>query len=301
LQHAQGEVMSNVQPGILAPVPGVARYMFFALEPGSDPSQPLRCLRGLADGDQIVVGLGQSLVLVLGCKIQGLRVFPHDPASGFDVPSTPAALWLWLRGDDRGQLVHLSRLVERTASPAFHLTQVIDAFRHGTGLDLTGYEDGTENPKGEAAIEASSVRGREPGLDGPSFVAVQQWIHDFDKFESMTAGEQDNSIGRRKSDNKELEEAPPAAHVKRTAQESFDPAAFVLRRSMPWADQQRAGLVFVSFGKSFDAFEAQLKRMEGIEDGISDALFKFTRPVSGSYFWCPPLKNERLDLSARSL
>jgi putative iron-dependent peroxidase len=145
------------------------------------------------------------------------------------------------------------------------------------------------------------VRGRGPGLDGSSFVAVQQWIHDFDKFESMTSGEQDDSIGRRKSDNVELEEAPPAAHVKRTAQESFDPAAFVLRRSMPWADQQRAGLVFVSFGKSFDAFEAQLKRMEGIEDGISDALFKFTRPVSGSYFWCPPLKNERLDLSALSL
>lgn len=275
--------------------------MFFALEPGSDPSEPLRSLRGFADGDRIVVGLGQSLVVVLGCNIQGLRIFPHDPGSGFDVPSTPAALWLWLRGDDRGQLVHLSRSIERMVSPAFHLTQVIDAFRHGAGLDLTGYEDGTENPKEEAAIEASSVRGRGPGLDGSSFVAVQQWVHDFDKFESMTPGEQDNSIGRRKSDNKELEEAPPAAHVKRTAQESFDPAAFVLRRSMPWADQQRAGLVFVSFGKSFDAFEAQLKRMEGIEDGISDALFKFTRPVSGSYFWCPPLKNERLDLSALSL
>lgn len=293
--------MSNIQPGILASVPGMARYMFFALEPGSDPRQALRSLQRLADGDQIVVGLGQSLVVVLGCKIQGFRVFPHDPGSGFDVPSTPAALWLWLRGDDRGQLVHLSRLVERTASVAFRLTQVINAFRHGAGLDLTGYEDGTENPKDEAAIEASSVRGRGPGLDGSSFVAVQQWIHDFDKFESMTASDQDNSIGRRKSDNEELEDAPPAAHVKRTAQESFDPAAFVLRRSMPWADQQRAGLVFVSFGKSFDAFEAQLKRMEGIEDGISDALFKFTRPVSGSYFWCPPLKNERLDLSALSL
>lgn len=293
--------MSNIQPGILAPVPGVARYMFFALEPGSDPSQALRSLRELADGYQIVVGLGRSLVVALGSEVQGLRVLPHDPGSGFDVPSTPAALWLWLRGDDRGQLVHLSRLVERTASPAFRLTQIIDAFRHGTGLDLTGYEDGTENPKDEAAIEASSVSGRGPGLDGPSFLAVQQWVHDFDKFESMTAAEQDNSIGRRKSDNKELEDAPPAAHVKRTAQESFDPVAFVLRRSMPWADQKRAGLVFVSFGKSFDAFEVQLKRMEGLEDGIADALFNFTRPVSGSYFWCPPLKNERLDLSALGL
>ena len=32
------------------------------------------------------------------------------------------------------------------------------------------------------------------------------------------------------------------------------------------------GLVFVAFGHSFDAFEAQLRRMSGAEDGITDAL-----------------------------
>ena len=40
------------------------------------------------------------------------------------------------------------------------------------------------------------------------------------------------------------------AHAKRTAQESFDPEAFVVRRSMPWADGPRAGFRFVSFGRS---------------------------------------------------
>ena len=44
------------------------------------------------------------------------------------------------------------------------------------------------------------------------------------------------------------------------------------------------GLNFVAFGKSFDAFEAQLKRMVGAEDGITDGLFKFTRPVMGQLF-----------------
>jgi putative iron-dependent peroxidase len=38
--------------------------------------------------------------------------------------------------------------------------------------------------------------------------------------------------------------------------------------------------------------------MVGAEDGIADALFKFTTPVTGSYFWCPPVKNGRLDLRA---
>ena len=89
--------------------------------------------------------------------------------------------------------------------------------------------------------------------------------------------------------------------MKRTAQESFTPEAFVLRHSMPWADATRAGLVFVAFGRSLDAFEAQLKRMAGEEDGTVDALFTFTRPVTGAYFWCPPVRNGRLDLRAIGL
>ena len=75
----------------------------------------------------------------------------------------------------------------------------------------------------------------------------------------------------------------------------------MLRRSMPWTEGQRAGLVFVAFGKSFDAFEVQLQRMIGAEDGITDALFRFTRPVTGAYFWCPPLHDGRLDLRALGL
>jgi putative iron-dependent peroxidase len=136
---------------------------------------------------------------------------------------------------------------------------------------------------------------------GASFVAVQQWQHDFERFESMTTEEQDNTVGRRKKDNEELADAPSSAHVKRTAQESFDPQAFVLRRSMPWADNGAAGLMFVAFGKSFVTFEAQLSRMVGAIDGIADALFRFTRPISGAYFWCPPMRGVHIDLTAVGL
>ena len=60
---------------------------------------------------------------------------------------------------------------------------------------------------------------------------------------------------------------------KRTVQESFEPEAFVVRRSVPWADKGGEGLMFVAFGQSLDAFEAQLRRMAGQEDGILDGLF----------------------------
>jgi putative iron-dependent peroxidase len=54
--------------------------------------------------------------------------------------------------------------------------------------------------------------------------------------------------------------------------------------------------VFVAFGKSLDAFEAQMRRMAGLDDGITDALFRISRPVTGSSFWCPPVRDGRLDL-----
>jgi putative iron-dependent peroxidase len=166
---------------------------------------------------------------------------------------------------------------------------------------MTGYIDGTENPKGEEAEQAGIVQGKGPGLDGSSFVAVQQWIHNLDAFDEMTQEEQDNTFGRRKSDNEELNDAPASAHVKRTAQESFSPEAFVLRRSMPWANEQNAGLMFVAFGYSFYAYEALLENMLGLKDGIVDGLFGFTQPVTGAYFWCPPVKGKHLDLSALDL
>jgi len=237
-------------------------------------------------------------VRVLGGEVSGLRVFPTQFGSGLILPSSSAALWCWLRGDDRGKLLHAGRKINAAVSSAFDSDSVIDGFMHDTGRDLTGYLDGTENPKGKKATDAAIVRGLGVGLDGSSFVAVQQWVHDFQRFDAMSSKEQDNSVGRRKSDNKELTGAPNSSHVKRTAQESFSPEAFLLRRSMPWSEGNAGGLNFVAFGKSFDAFEAQLKRMVGAEDGITDALFKFTRPVNGSYFWCPPMAKGRLELQA---
>lgn len=293
--------MSQVQKGILTPVPKQARYLSFTITPEKDPTGSLRNLSKLADGDKTVVGLGQSLVRALGREIRGLDVFPSYTRAGIDVPSTPAALWCWLRGDDRGELVHRSRAIVQNVGPVLQLQHTIDGFRYKSGFDLSGYEDGTENPKGAAAIKAAVSAGQGAGLDGGSFVAVQQWVHNLDTFEAMTAHKQDHTIGRRKRDNKELGNAPPFAHVKRTAQENFNPAAFVLRRSMPWAEAQRAGLVFVAFGNSFDAFDALLRKMVGAEDGLVDALFTFTQPISGSYFWCPPMKSGHLDLCALGL
>jgi putative iron-dependent peroxidase len=289
--------MQEIQKGILADVPSNAAYLLFSLKPGTDPTDTLKDLAELCDGENHVIGLGEPLLLAIGKSIAGLKSFPAIAMPGNNIPSTQQAMWVWLRGKDQGELLHESRRIANMLGEDFTLTNKINAFMHRDSRDLTGYVDGTENPTGEDAINAAIVGSNQAGLDGSSFVAVQQWTHEFEQFEQMTQQEQDNTFGRRVSDNEEIDDAPDSAHVKRTAQESFQPEAFVVRRSMPWSDADNAGLVFVSFGHSFDAFEALLNRMTGKDDGIIDSLFKFTRPVSGSYFWCPPMKNNRLDLS----
>lgn len=293
--------MSKHQTGITDAVPQHGRHLFFVATPGCSAERSLLALRENADGISTVVGLGQSLLLALGRTVAGMGVFPSLAGAGLEVPSTPFALWCWLRGSDRGELLHRSRQLEHALAPDLALSHGIDVFKYQSGLDLTGYEDGTENPEGADALQAALAAGMGAGLDGSSFVAVQQWLHDLDRFEAKTAEAQDHIIGRHKLGNEEIDEAPPSAHVKRTAQESFDPEAFILRRSMPWAHDKQAGLMFVAFGKSFAAYDALLRRMVGMEDGIVDALFSFTRPVSGSYFWCPPMLKGQLDLRAVGL
>jgi porphyrinogen peroxidase len=292
---------TNAQPGILQPLPSVARYLTFVAADTTQLRTALQTLREHADGNHCVVGLGESLVRGLGANIPELRPFPVLAGAAIEIPSTGGALWCWLRGVDRGELLHETRGLVAKLSPAFELAQAIDAFKYDIGRDLTGYEDGTENPKDDEAVAAAIAPETVRGLNGSSFVAVQQWLHDLRRFDAMPRKEQDDSIGRRRLDNEELEDAPESAHVKRTAQESFSPEAFVLRRSMPWSSETELGLVFVAFGKSFAAFEAQLRRMIGEEDGVTDALFKFTRPITGNYYWCPPMHEGRLDLSALGL
>lgn len=289
--------MQLAQPGILADNTALARYLSFSIDSTNDLATALQALTEYVDPEKTVIGIGQSLAGALGRQVAGLRIFNAQTGCGVDMPATPAALWCWCRGSDRGELYHRTREIESILAPAFVLNDAIDSFQYVDNRDLSGYVDGTENPKNAAAIAAAIVQGQGAALDGSSYVAVQQWLHDFDCFDEMTTVEQDDTIGRHISDNAEFD-APDSAHVKRAAQESFKPEAFILRRSMPWTEGVSAGLVFVAFGKSLDAFEAILSRMLGQEDGICDALLTFTRPVSGAYYWCPPVKNGKLNLAA---
>ncbi|MEJ6682868.1 MAG: Dyp-type peroxidase [SAR86 cluster bacterium] len=281
------------QTGIALPVPQQSRYLYYSLNVGAHASELMAALEPIVDGEAVVLGLGKAFVDLLGAtrvKVQDAPVYSN---AGIAIGAAPYALWIWLRGSDRGDLAHLTLQIQEALGDHAVLEDLIDGFCYQKGKDLTGYIDGTENPEGD---EIQRV-----GFDamGGSCVAVQKWVHDLGYFTSLSPQEQDAKIGRHKHNNEEFD-APKSAHVIRAAQETYSPEANLLRRSMPWADFSGEGLVFVAFAKEFYAFDAILKRMIGLEDGITDALFTFSRPLTTSFFWCPPMRKGKPDFGVLS-
>ena len=284
------------QPGILAPCAAAAHFLAVRL---TAPDQGLpfyEALRALSIDDRIVVGLGQPLVSGAEIPVPGLRAFPVLVRPDSNVPSTQVDAWFYLRGDDPGQTMLAARDLIAKFPSGIEISEDVAAFKYGAGRDLSGYEDGTENPQEGAAEAAAFVPDGE--FSGSSFVAAQRWVHDLSVLQRLDPSERDAIVGRNRDTNEELPDAPASAHVKRTAQESFDPAAFMLRRSMPYGGTKEHGLYFVAFGADLDRFERMMRRMVGEDDGVTDALFRFSRPVSGGYYWCPAVVDGKLALPA---
>jgi len=184
--------VATAQLGIALPVPSQARYVTFRLISNVNPKPSLEALCHLAKSPQVVVGIGMSLLLALNVKeVPNMKESPvlHGK-NGILIPSTPSALWLWIRGEDRGEVVLLSQELISALTEAFEVESIIDAFRYGIGRDLTGFEDGTMNPKntkeeGNKMDDACFVKEGGRGMEGSSFVAVQQWVHNLKVFQAM--------------------------------------------------------------------------------------------------------------------
>lgn len=295
---------------LLAPPPPSARFLTFSLGADVEPARVAEALARLAatpHDPAVIVAVGAPTAARLGRAVPGLRPFPTDQPL---FPSTQAALWAVVGHADPGARLDAGVALAHALRPAFAVVEEIDAFMYRGGRDLSGYEDGTENPQDDEAVAAAIIAGRGHGLDGGSFVAVQRWVHDLDAVARMSPAARDHMVGRRLEDNAEIVDAPPSAHVKRAAQESFDPPAFMVRRSMPWGGAREHGLYFVAYVEDLDRFERVLLRMSGREDGIVDGLLGFSRAVTGGYFFVPPLTSStdaektgagRLDLRALGL
>ena len=290
------------QQGILENLSSSAVYLFFVLEDKIKLNEAMQRLRQLIDGQSIVIDLGETIMQQTSVKSHYKAYEPTLKQQKL-APKTTCDLVLWLRDNDQGMLLHKARQMISVASAAFKCTDISRACTYLTyeqegkmvDHDLSGFEDGTENPEDDEQFNTTIIVSDDKQFDGSSCWVVQKWQHDFAWLDKASQQAKEEFIGRSLDDNREFEDNKPSAHVKRTAQESFEPEAFMWRRSMPWInDKLEGGLMFSCFANSFYPFEAQFARMTGEEDGIVDGLFKFSRVLSTQFLWCPPFVKGKL-------
>ncbi|WP_119344368.1 Dyp-type peroxidase [Facilibium subflavum] len=301
--------MIRYQKGIMADLPASAIYLFFQLEDKTHLKESLQVLQKLIDGESAVLGLGEQ---IMQKSSQKMPYHPYMPKGNQKklAPAWRCDLVLWLRNSDQGTLMHQARQIIKALKDAFSCIDITRACTYEASYkedlmvshDLSGFEDGTENPKQDDRYNVAIIDDKKKYLHGGSCWAVQKWVHDFDWLDKASLQAKEAAIGRSLSDNRELENAPDSAHVKRTEQESFDPEAFMWRRSMPWIDDKlQGGLMFSCFARSFYPFEVQFNRMTGEDDGVVDGVFKFSKIKHTTFLWCPPFFKGKLDLSFLSL
>ncbi|MDP6389039.1 MAG: Dyp-type peroxidase [Alphaproteobacteria bacterium] len=239
-----------------------------------------------------VVAFGPDLWarLAPGAAPDGLAPFaPIEGLDGKSAPSTQRDLLYWIQGAGADHVFDRMLAVHNAMQPVGDLELEQPGFVYHDSRDLTGFIDGTANPKDEARLEAALVPDGEAGAGG-ALVLSQRWVHDLDAFNALPVAEQERVIGRTKADSIELEgDAMPAdSHVSRTDLKVDGVAMKIWRRSVPFGSAAEVGLYFLAFACERLRFDVQLESMFGATgDGIRDRLTDFSRPVTGSYWFAP--------------
>ena len=90
----------------------------------------------------------------------------------------------------------------------------VHGFRYFDDRDLLGFVDGTENPRGQAVIEAALIGDEDPAFAGGSYVITQKYVHDLAGWNALSTEAQERIIGRTKLADIELSDSikPTSAH-----------------------------------------------------------------------------------------
>src|ERR1700690_975854 len=127
--------------------------------------------------------------------------------------ATPGDLLFHIRAERMDLCFELASLIVTRLGDAIEIVDEVPGFRYFDDRDLTGFVDGTENPVGPAAIEATIVGDEEPAFAGGSYVMVQKYVHDLPKWEALSTEDQERIIGRTKLADIELEDDVKPAYA----------------------------------------------------------------------------------------
>jgi putative iron-dependent peroxidase len=202
---------------------------------------------------------------------------------GFTMPATQHDVVLWATGGGRSIVFDATTHAVSALGGVADLADETVGWSHHHDRDLTGFEDGTENPSAAEAVGVVTIPDGEPGAGG-TVLLLQKWEHDSTRWYAASRAEQEAVIGRTKPDSVELDPKPDDAHAARTDQDTY---GHVFRRNTAWGDTTSHGTMFVGFCARQRPLAAMLDAMAGI-DGPRDALTRYTRALTGAYYVVPP-------------
>lgn len=221
-----------------------------------------------------------------------LRPFPEMRNEDRHMPAVPVDLYIQLRSDRQDVNYIASRRLFALFGETIELIEQVPCFRYLDGRDLTGFVDGTENPKGRNRRTVALI---EKGEDfaGGSYLHVQRYRHHLNRWENLPTEQQELIIGRTKMDDIEMEkdEMPVTSHVHRSnVKDSHGKGYELMRQSMPYGDSTTQGLLFISYCAQPDNFEIILASMVGKQgDDHYDHLLDYTTAETGAAFFAPSI------------
>uniref|UniRef100_A0A0R3WNU1 Dyp-type peroxidase n=1 Tax=Hydatigena taeniaeformis TaxID=6205 RepID=A0A0R3WNU1_HYDTA len=191
--------------------------------------------------------------------------------------------------DERGKLFELAQTVlNDMPKGAVQRVEETYGFTYRDGRDLSGFVDGTANPADTTDRIVAAVS----ETTGGSYVLTQRWLHDMKKIATENLKTMEANVGRTRDTNVRIEPIAPTSHigrVKRSAEDTSGTGGRMVRHSLPYGTASgECGLFFIAYARSPHIFEWALDRMTGLShDHIEDGLFRFTRPLTGAYFYSP--------------
>ena len=222
-----------------------------------------------------------------------LAPFPAMFCDDRSAPNSPGDLFIQVKAD-RMDICHaIGAEIIQLLKVHVDLYEEVRGFRYLDGRDLTGFVDGTENPRGMHKFEVAIVGDDDPDFSGGSYIHVQRYRHNMTKWQLLPVANQENVIGRTKTDNVEYTSDKKAAfaHTKRSSlKDESGKSIEILRQSMPYGDMSVQGLYFVSCASTPRPFTKMLKSMIfGDDEGTYDKLLDYTTAETGGAFFAPSI------------
>jgi putative iron-dependent peroxidase len=284
------------QPGIFAIGTRSHHHLEFRLT--GDPAAVIPAIHRIREaantvaGVNVVAGFGHALWSTVAPDHMpvDLRDFePIEGVDGFTIPARQHDLWLWLHAATPDAVFTVARIASTELRDCAEVVAEQPSFTFRSSQDLTGFEDGTENPPLDEAPIVATIAPELPCAGG-SIVLLQRWVHDLDGFEALEISDRELVIGRTYYGSTELddEHQSPRSHVSRVVIADGDGDELeVFRRSTSFGGVQEHGLMFLAFSADRNRLQRMLERMAGVADGVRDRLTEFSTPVASAWYVAP--------------